>query len=75
MSEGNNPIIVIDGEPVQVQGIIAAEKPQQCDDCGKIAELRPYGPDGSTVCFTCAMKDKREMERQFCKVMGWEDTE
>lgn len=33
------------------------EPPQQCDECGKIAELRPYGKDGSCICFECAMKD------------------
>lgn len=75
MSEGNNPIIVIDGKPVQVQGIISVEKPQQCDDCGVIAELRPYGPGGATVCFKCGMKDEAEMERQFSKLMGWKETE
>ncbi|MCK5450275.1 MAG: hypothetical protein KAI70_00765 [Candidatus Omnitrophica bacterium] len=37
---------------------IEAEKPQQCDSCGKIAELRPYGPGGSCICFVCGMKDE-----------------
>jgi hypothetical protein len=40
-------------------GYIAAEKPQQCDLCGKIAELRPYGPNGECVCFDCGMKDPK----------------
>lgn len=36
-------------------GIIAAEKPQQCDSCGETRELRPYGPPGKTmICFRCA---------------------
>lgn len=35
------------------RGIIEAEPPQQCDECGQIAELRPYGPDGRTICFDC----------------------
>lgn len=34
-------------------GFIAAERPQQCDQCGAIRELRPYGPGGSAVCHTC----------------------
>ncbi len=40
-------------------------RPQQCDDCGKIKELRPYGPGGSVVCFRCGMKDEREAIRRF----------
>ena len=71
MSEYNNPIIIINGEPLQVQGIISAEKPQQCDDCGEVKELRPYGPGGSVVCFDCGMKDKDEAERQMKRYMGW----
>jgi len=47
--------------------VIAAENPQQCDFCGGIAELRPYGPNGETVCFPCAMKDEPSAKRQFQK--------
>lgn len=39
-------------------GIIYAEKPQQCDLCGKVEELRPYGPRGEAICFECGMKDE-----------------
>ena len=39
-------------------GIIYAERPQQCDLCGKVAELRPYGPHGECVCFECGMKEE-----------------
>lgn len=45
------------------KGFIAAEKPQQCDMCGEIKELRPYGPNGETICFECAKKDEAAMER------------
>lgn len=38
-------------------GYIAAEAPQQCDTCGKIAELRPYGPRGERICYDCARVD------------------
>ena len=47
--------------------VIASEQPQQCDFCGKIEELRPYGPKGETVCFECAMKDEDAARRQFLK--------
>lgn len=65
MSDLDNPIIIIDGEPVQVKAILSAERAQQCDDCGEIAELRPYGHGGSMVCFDCGMKDEAEAKRRF----------
>lgn len=34
-------------------GVIQEEAAQQCDECGQIAELRPYGPGGKVVCFNC----------------------
>ena len=53
------------------RGFISAEKPQQCDLCGKVAELRPYGPNGECVCFDCGMKDEAAAEHQFVKrVLG-----
>lgn len=45
--------------------IIENEKDQQCDDCGEIAELRPYGPNGSCICFKCAMKDEEGTKQRF----------
>jgi len=53
--------------------IIEVEQAQQCDLCGKIAELRPYGPNGECVCFACGMKDEAAARRQFLKRMGWSD--
>lgn len=44
-------------------GFIAPEKPQQCDLCGKIAELRPYGPNGECVCFACGQKNPEAVAR------------
>lgn len=47
--------------------IIAAEAPQQCDLCGQIRELRPYGPGGVVCCFHCATatpEHEAEMEHR-----------
>ena len=74
MSEFNKPIIVIAGEPQQVKAILSVELPQQCDDCGEIRELRPYGVGGATVCFDCAMKDEAEAGRRFINLLNGEDT-
>lgn len=50
--------------------VLEREQPQQCDLCGKIAELRPYGPNGEMVCFPCGMKDEAAAKRQFGKLFG-----
>lgn len=42
---------------VSVFPVIEEEPPQQCDDCGKIRELRPYGPKGTKICHECGQKD------------------
>lgn len=49
------------------KGVIAAERPQQCDFCGKIAELRPYGPSGECVCFECGMQNEPAAKAAFLK--------
>jgi hypothetical protein len=67
-------IIIMDGVPMQVD-TLAVEKAQQCDDCGEVKELRPYGPGGSTVCFDCMMKDEEEGKRQMSKLYGWDQPE
>ena len=43
--------------------LIYGEKPQQCDLCGKIDELRPYGKNGEKICYDCGIKDKDTTER------------
>lgn len=45
-------------------GIIAAEKDQVCEMCGKIDECRPYGPNGEQICFECGMLDEETTKRQ-----------
>ena len=49
--------------------VIEKEPPQQCDFCGKIAELRPYGPKGEAICVECARKDPASTERMMGKVL------
>ena len=40
-----------------------------CEDCGKLAELRPYGPNNTWVCFKCAMKDEEGTKERFGKML------
>ena len=46
-------------------GFISVEPAAVCDLCGKVAELRPYGPGGENVCFACGMKNKAAAKRAF----------
>lgn len=55
--------------------VIATEPAQQCDFCGQIRELRPYGPQGETICFPWAMLNEREALRQFARRVGRDLTE
>ena len=47
--------------------ILCVEPPQQCDLCGKVDELRPYGPNGEAICFDCGMKNPQARDRAFIK--------
>ena len=56
-------------------GWSSVEKPQQCDLCGCIAELRPYGPKGETLCFDCATATpemKASVQHQMDKFLNGE---
>ena len=45
----------------------------KCEMCGKQEELRPYGPNGESVCFDCGMKDEDAAKRQFAKLLNGND--
>ena len=49
--------------------VIEEEAPMKCELCGKIEELRPYGPNGECVCFDCGMKNEEAATRQFCRLV------
>ena len=53
------------------KGIISQSRPQGCDLCGEVQELRPYGPNGEYVCFECGMKDEATAKRRFAETQGW----
>lgn len=40
----------------------------KCDLCGKVAELRPYGPNGENICFQCGEKNPEATEKRFIEV-------
>jgi hypothetical protein len=49
--------------------IIEPEEPAKCELCGKVDELRPYGPRGEGICFDCGMKDEATTARQMGRVL------
>ncbi len=51
--------------------VIRQEKPQQCDLCGQIDELRPYGPGGAKICYPCGMKTPIETFLNYAR--AWSD--
>lgn len=55
-------------------GVIEATPPQRCELCSKIAEARPYGPNGEDVCFDCGTKDKAATKRGFRRLIEGEGT-
>lgn len=43
--------------------IIEAEPDFICFSCGKIAETRPYGPNGEEICYECGMANREITDR------------
>lgn len=54
-------------------GMIYEEPPQRCEDCGIIAETRPYGQNYEEICFECAMKDEALTEIRAKQLLFGED--
>jgi len=44
-----------------------ARKPQGCDLCGEVRELRPYGPKEEWICVECGTKDEPAVRRAIRK--------
>ena len=41
-----------------------------CELCGRIDELRPYGPNGEQICYECGQKDPETTARKTIEAMG-----
>ena len=55
--------------------VIKNEPESACEFCGKVAELRPYGPQGESVCFKCGMQDEEAAEQWFDQLILGIETE
>lgn len=49
--------------------IIEQELPQQCDQCGRIEEVRPYGPNGQVICWDCGQQDPTGTEQRMIRAL------
>jgi hypothetical protein len=58
MSRNINGVPVIYDEPDDI-----------CELCGKVDEVRPYGPKGERICFDCGKKDPKTTDRMMGKVL------
>lgn len=47
--------------------IIENEPHAECELCHEVDELRPYGPNGERICFSCAAKDPAMTERRMAQ--------
>jgi hypothetical protein len=57
----------------RVDAVLGGEfVPAACDLCGKVEELRPYGPHGENVCFTCGMKNEEAAKQRFRQITSSE---
>lgn len=62
IKKGNKKIIIIE-----------STKDAKCEECGKIAELRPYGLNGKKICFECGMKNPELTKQMMNSVLFGED--
>ena len=53
--------------------IIDGSQDAQCELCGKVSELRPYGPNNEAICFACGMKDAATAARKFADLLDSAD--
>jgi hypothetical protein len=56
--------VILEAEP---------EDPNGCALCGRVAELRPYGPRGAHICFFCGMEDPEGTARRFQQFVDGEE--
>jgi len=52
---------------------IQIEPEDDCELCGKHEELRPYGPNGERVCWSCAHENPLEMNRRLIAMLEGRD--
>lgn len=49
--------------------IIEVTPPAACEFCQQARELRPYGPNGESICFDCGMLDEPTTQKRMAKML------
>jgi hypothetical protein len=49
--------------------VIEVEPDAPCAFCKQVRELRPYGPNGESICFECGMLDEPTTKAQMAKML------
>lgn len=47
---------------------VSPQKEEECECCGKVAELRPYGKNGANICYECGMNDPETTQEMLDQV-------
>lgn len=55
--------------------VICPTPDEKCELCGKLAELRPYGPRGEKICWECGEKNPAARDRQMNRILYGETTQ
>ena len=55
--------------------VICDEPDGKCELCGKVADIRPYGPRGENICFECGEKNPAARDRQLRRILLGEDVQ
>jgi hypothetical protein len=50
--------------------LMVDEQPAACELCGRVAHLRPYGPNGENICHPCGQKDPEGTNRAIIRAMS-----
>ncbi len=53
--------------------VICKQDKGECELCGKVAELRPYGPGYKNICFECGQKDIQGTEERMSNYLFGND--
>lgn len=42
---------------------------RDCELCGKLSDVRPYGPNGEYICFECGQKNPEVTKRRMMHIL------
>lgn len=56
--------------------VLEVGEPDTCELCGVLAkEVRPYGPNGEKVCYSCAIQNREAIDKAINKLLNGDSNE